>query len=708
MKKPSTLFLSLLILLFTSVNSFALPADTLLKTAAMSNQLKDIKFSKGSWQDVVSIYINSYRGYTVKRYTSSERVVVDIPGATVPNGAKNVTVGGSKVKAVRCAQFDKNTARVVLDLTGAADWKIEEKQGRLVIYITKPVSSGSVYYNDGSISYLIMNKVLLYTGSDPKKRLYSERYELSGKKYTVTFPSSAGTVSAANTRIDDSVASVVQIVKSKDGKQTSVVIYGKVKFHCSLGAKSGVTGTMIKITSAQQVDRGDVDRDETPTPTPRPKVSPEPTETSDPEPDATPNPEPDATPNSEPTSVPEPENQVEVKYHMENGSDQIAITAQSYKGYKISRLKNPNRVVLDIPGAHASSGQQAVDAAGALVKTIRYAQFDGNTARIVIDTVGEPEYRIKELNGQLVFILEKAAYKNITYSNSSDRVYFALAGAQLTEGASTLKKLYTESYDSTGKEYTITFPSKLADIGEGIKRIDDKYLECIQIIKNASTGKTSIVFSAKDKFAYLVIYRESPDDTNINILKPSAKGDRLVVIDPGHGGKEPGAVDNGVYEKNLNLDIALRLEKLLKSKNVNTYLIRDDDKYVGLYERAYIANTLKAELFLSIHNNAYNSEFHGTETLYMPGRTNNAGFSSKQFSQIIQNNMINDLGTKNRGIVERPGLVVLKATTMPSALAEVAFITNSGDRSKLQSESFRQKAAQSLCDSIVQALTESN
>jgi N-acetylmuramoyl-L-alanine amidase len=132
--------------------------------------------------------------------------------------------------------------------------------------------------------------------------------------------------------------------------------------------------------------------------------------------------------------------------------------------------------------------------------------------------------------------------------------------------------------------------------------------------------------------------------------------------------------------------------------------MRDDDSYVGLYERAYIANDLNASLFLCVHNNAYDSSAHGTETLYTPNST--TSFSSYRFAQIIQEEMVNTLGTYDRGLDSRPGLVVLKATKMPAALAEVAFITNTADRNKLISNAFKQKAAEALCESVIRALGE--
>ena len=133
-------------------------------------------------------------------------------------------------------------------------------------------------------------------------------------------------------------------------------------------------------------------------------------------------------------------------------------------------------------------------------------------------------------------------------------------------------------------------------------------------------------------------------------------------------------------------------------------MTREDDSYVGLYERAYIANDMNATLFVSIHNNAYYSKYKGTETLYYP--SSGSGFNSKRFAQIVQAELISALGTNNRGIVERPNLVVLKATKMPAVLAEIGFMTNEEELARLKTEEFRQKAAQALCDAILAALDE--
>ena len=166
---------------------------------------------------------------------------------------------------------------------------------------------------------------------------------------------------------------------------------------------------------------------------------------------------------------------------------------------------------------------------------------------------------------------------------------------------------------------------------------------------------------------------------------------------------QPRARYEELYEKDLNLDIARRLESLLKSNGIRTYMMRSDDTNVDNYERAYIANMLGAELFISIHNNAASSKsIKGTMTLCYPSKK--SGFTGRDLARIIQKEMVAALKTADKNVRLRPDLIVLRETYMPAALAEVAFMTNKEDRENLRRESFRQSAARALCSSVMEAL----
>ena len=178
-----------------------------------------------------------------------------------------------------------------------------------------------------------------------------------------------------------------------------------------------------------------------------------------------------------------------------------------------------------------------------------------------------------------------------------------------------------------------------------------------------------------------------------------------VVIDPGHGGSQTGAVYGGITEKELNLDIAKRLEKLLINKNIKTYMTRTGDYNVGLYERSGLANYVDADLFVSIHNNADKLSTKGTMTLYYPGKAIN-GFSSQYFASIVQKQIVNDLNTRNLGTIPRPWLAVLRTTAMPAILVEFGYMTNKEELKKLKTPEYRQRAAESLSRAIIYSLNE--
>jgi len=385
-----------------------------------------------------------------------------------------------------------------------------------------------------------------------------------------------------------------------------------------------------------------------------------------------------------------------------SGADEtVTVELGGYDEYSISRLTDPERLVVTIPEAYVSSRAKQFDFNGRRISSVGYAPAGRSGAEITIGLKAQLQYKTEVSEGKLNISFSVPSYKNITYSNSGDRVYFLIKKAALTKGTKDLKPLYTDSFDESGRVYTVTFPSKNADLNEGILDINDGWLESFEV-KNNGDGTTSLVFTGRPGNSYLVYTRDS-GDTAVTVIRPAADGQRIVAIDAGHGGTATGARYGDLYEKDLNLDIARRLESLLKSKGVQTYMIRSDDTNVDNYERAYLANKLGAALYLSIHNNATGSgSVKGTMTLCYP--TNKSGFTGRQFAQIIQKQMVAALKTNDLNVRLRPDLKVLRETNMPAALAEVAFMTNKQDRENLRSESFRQTAAGALCGSVMEAL----
>ena len=370
------------------------------------------------------------------------------------------------------------------------------------------------------------------------------------------------------------------------------------------------------------------------------------------------------------------------------------------------------RYTITIP---ASSGvsitQEVLNINDSLVSTVEIKKDEetGDT-HIVFNTKTEVRFYIsynEKLNVTEVNLL-KPIKAELSYSNKYDRVYFSLKGIKLASVGSTVTNYFTETYDAEQNKHSIILPanSKIFLVEE-VFNINDSRVSTVEIKRDKETRDTHIVFNTKKEFKFYISYNEKLNQSEINLLTPAKADETLVVIDAGHGGIDPGACKGTTYEKDLNLAIALKLEKLLKAKNINTYMIRQDDTFAALYDRPYIANALNATLFLSIHNNSIdNSKVSGTETLYYPERVGDASFTGQKFAKLIQDSLINKLKTVNRKTVERPGLVVLKYTKMPAALCEIGFLTNPTDLKNLKSEAFQQKTAQALCDAIVKSLEQ--
>lgn len=197
-------------------------------------------------------------------------------------------------------------------------------------------------------------------------------------------------------------------------------------------------------------------------------------------------------------------------------------------------------------------------------------------------------------------------------------------------------------------------------------------------------------------------------------LDPKAK-DKIVVIDPGHGGSDPGALGkdgNGsilVKEKDLNLSIGEKVVALLKEAGVTVYTTREDDSAVDLSYRSEFANKLSASLFVSVHNNAMEqTNYGGTMVLYHPSANYNSyGTTSKELAQFVQDELVKALGTTDRGLRDGSMMSVIRKSTMPAIIAEVAFVTNPSDRTQLMTDEFRTKAAEAIFTGIIKTLNES-
>ncbi len=300
---------------------------------------------------------------------------------------------------------------------------------------------------------------------------------------------------------------------------------------------------------------------------------------------------------------------------------------------------------------------------------------------------------------------------------------------------------------------------KLEDVFKQIE-INDGVLKAVRTAQ-FNEEITRVVFDLYREAKYDLFSLPDPDRIVIDIFKPGEEtaisetlptkpeekpapgpeitGKRVVIIDPGHGGSDPGAINPTTYleEKEVTLGIALYLEKLLKGAGIPTYLTRDKDEFVYLEDRTNFANQKNGFVFVSLHANSVlnprpsaagietfvlSSRHIGASAKDVADRENRASRAhpeldtdlakiiadleesanitySRDFAEIVQKKLVEHLGLKDRGVKQAP-FVVLKGANMAAVIVEIGFISNPEEEKLLKTNKFRENAAQALFEAI--------
>lgn len=366
--------------------------------------------------------------------------------------------------------------------------------------------------------------------------------------------------------------------------------------------------------------------------------------------------------------------------------DRLVIELDREVLFTSERIADPDRVFFDLRLADFASPVQtaAEGLAGSRVRGVRLGRQDGRTARIVLELAGAPTHSVFQMYHPHRMVID------IESETVPPRPPTPPAGAP-----------------SIGPPPVATPPTPAASIAPGPAAVSPA---------PASTTASGDYTLARQ--------------LGLSVTR--------VVIDPGHGGHDPGARANGLVEANLVLDIALRVETLLKKQaGVEVVLTRRTDVYIPLEERTAIAKREDADLFLSIHANAAARKVaRGVETYFLNFATNpeaeavaarenaTSGKSmgnlpqlvqqitlntkvkeSREFAQIVQTSMVRGLRAQNKAVldlgVKQAPFVVLIGADMPSVLAEISFITNAAEATLLKNETYKQRIAQSLADAVL-------
>ena len=200
-------------------------------------------------------------------------------------------------------------------------------------------------------------------------------------------------------------------------------------------------------------------------------------------------------------------------------------------------------------------------------------------------------------------------------------------------------------------------------------------------------------------------FAKAPKDRTVaDIPSMPAKSDRpRIIIDPGHGGEDPGTIGIGGFrEKDLVLPISLDVAEILRKQNVEVVMTRDTDNFNSLEARTDLSNDLNADLFVSIHANAINlsrPDVNGLETYYYK--------SGRRLAEVIHWSILNGVNIDNRGI-RRARFFVLRHSIAPAVLVEVGFLTGEVDASRLKDPNHRRQMAEAIARGIIEYIKQNN
>lgn len=183
---------------------------------------------------------------------------------------------------------------------------------------------------------------------------------------------------------------------------------------------------------------------------------------------------------------------------------------------------------------------------------------------------------------------------------------------------------------------------------------------------------------------------------------PQVRSGLTVVLDPGHGGYDPGAVGRGgIEEEDIVLDVGLKVAQLLEQQGVRVVLTRQADSDLDLEPRVQIAENANANIFVSIHANAISMsrpEVNGIETFY-------ASPEGARLGRVIHDSMIQATGMNDRGL-KSARFYVIRNTSMPAVLLEIGFVTGAQDAPRLADPEWRSQMSVAIARGILQYLSQ--
>lgn len=394
--------------------------------------------------------------------------------------------------------------------------------------------------------------------------------------------------------------------------------------------------------------------------------------------------------------------------------------------HRVQRMNNPPRLVIDLPNTDLADIPRAFAVEQSYLLTARIAQRslspdkDGDVTRVVIDLAEWKPYRLRTNQDQTRLEVELPLPGEELPSDAPPVTLTDLVCRRNSPHLTTVMLSTSgEAHFKTGTSDNPLCVWVEVENAENQIRASRLAVADRLVAKVALTaapgrrGAQRLTLTLTEPTPYAV----RPERNALCILLGKRElSDITVVVDPGHGGNDPGAVGRtGLTEKEVNLDIAVRVTQLLEALGAKVILTRCDDDVIQafgssvrreqLLARCDIANAASADLFVSIHCNARGANsagMRGTETYYRKQ-------DSLPFAGVMQEEMVTALGLPDGGAHYHPeSIIVLYRTDMPAVLAEVAYLSHPEDEALLATSEFRDRAAQGIVNGVKRYVQESD
>jgi N-acetylmuramoyl-L-alanine amidase len=414
----------------------------------------------------------------------------------------------------------------------------------------------------------------------------------------------------------------------------------------------------------------------------------------------------------------------------------VAIDLGDDVTYEAARVPNPDRIYFDLHGTRLAQelvGKSFAVTDDGFLKKIRAAQFSNDMTRVVLDVNDVTEYSAFLLPNPYRLIIDIHGGSKAEPALPAATVPMQRAAAAAPSVPNTTAVKAASSFDvaalsaQPGRVEATTQPTSqpisavVKEQGSGSRFQGVEGDGSVAATASTSTTpgptkRTKKSRAVKDADAVPARAAVPMADGETSLVRALGLKIGRIVIDPGHGGHDSGTLGaDGIEEKDVVLDVALRLGKLLHDRLGSEIIYtRSDDTFIPLETRTAIANKAQADLFLSIHANSSpdaletaarenavsDQSIHQLSDLVKKIALKDKIEESKEFAGDVQEGLYGGLqkgnaGLKDRGVKKAP-FVVLIGANMPSILAEISFVTNEKDARQLQEPEYRERVAESL------------